>query len=277
MTNISAERIVVPLSENAVPPGEAVLHRADLAGETSSVRMTRPATTFHNVQVRGQISQGAEMQLITRRATINRLPPNVPLAAAIFAAMAVVALRAAARRPQPRLRHPARSAPGPAMAEDRRPQPAVTAGTPRLAGGETAKSPCTGRPGGSVEQMQYVFHELHADYHHALCEVCLEARLTAHRYIALDGPGHASYTEQAARRARIRRGYERSECVQTLELREPCGGAGRPYCRSSDDGFDAARNLEGAAPAVVIDARARAAAPPAGPSATALGLPDLEA
>ena len=94
------------------------------------------------------------MQLITRRATINRLPPNVPLAVAIFAALAAVALRAAARRPQLRLTHPA------------------TAGTPRLAGGETAKPPRTGRPGGSAEQMQYVFHELHADGHHALCPLC---------------------------------------------------------------------------------------------------------
>src|SRR3974390_2588767 len=112
-------------------------------------------------RVRGQISQGAEMQLISRRAVINRLPPNVPLAAAIFAAMAVVALRAAARRRPRRLVHPARSAPAAATAEDPRPQPAATAGTPRLAGGETAKSPRTGRPDGSVEQMQYVFHELH--------------------------------------------------------------------------------------------------------------------
>jgi hypothetical protein len=32
--------------------------------------------------------------------------------------------------------------------------------------------PSGGGPGSSVEQMQYVFHELHADGRHGLCAVC---------------------------------------------------------------------------------------------------------
>jgi hypothetical protein len=43
----------------------------------------------------------------------------------------------------------------------------------RTAGNDMAKPPGTlGRPDGSAEQMQHVFHELHAEGRHALCEVC---------------------------------------------------------------------------------------------------------
>lgn len=31
-------------------------------------------------------------------------------------------------------------------------------------------------PGSSVKQMDYIFHELHADGHHALCGVCESRR-----------------------------------------------------------------------------------------------------
>jgi hypothetical protein len=42
-----------------------------------------------------------------------------------------------------------------------------------ISGQERAKPPDTlGRPDDSFEQMRYVFHELHAEGHHALCEVC---------------------------------------------------------------------------------------------------------
>ena len=111
------------------------------------------------------------MQLI-RRAMTNRGPLNVPLAIGVFAAMAVAALRAAARRPEPRLMPGGGPASATATAEVDRPQPVVTAGRPRTAGGETAKPPPAGRPDGSAEQMQYVFHELHAEGQHALCQVC---------------------------------------------------------------------------------------------------------
>jgi hypothetical protein len=108
-----------------------------------------------------------------RRAMKNRLPPNVPVAIAIFAAVAVVALWAAARQPGatgvPRT--------GPALvtatAEDNQPQPTVTVGMDRPAGQEMAKPPGTPDwPDGSAEQMRYVFHELHAEGHHAQCGVC---------------------------------------------------------------------------------------------------------
>lgn len=77
----------------------------------------------------------------------NRLPANVPLTIVIFAAVAAVGLRAAVRRAEVRPTPGAESAPVTAMAED-------------------------SRPDGSGEQMRYVFHELHADGRHALCEVC---------------------------------------------------------------------------------------------------------
>jgi hypothetical protein len=49
----------------------------------------------------------------------------------------------------------------------------VLADAYRIAGQEMAKPPRTpGRPDGSLEQTQRVFHELHAEGRHALCEVC---------------------------------------------------------------------------------------------------------
>jgi hypothetical protein len=73
----------------------------------------------------------------------NTLAPGVPLAIVLSAAVATVALRAAARRQQPRW------LPG------------------------TEPEPVTlGRPSSTVEQTQYVFHELHPDGRNALCAVC---------------------------------------------------------------------------------------------------------
>jgi hypothetical protein len=103
----------------------------------------------------------------------NRLPPNVPVAIALFAAVAAVARWAAARQPAPPGVLSTKPALVTATAEDNRRQPAVTAGLDRPAGQEMAKPPgAPDRPDGSVEQMQYVFHELHAEGRHALCEVC---------------------------------------------------------------------------------------------------------
>ena len=78
---------------------------------------------------------------------MNQSPANVPLAIVIFAAVAAVALRAAARRAEARGIPRADSALVTAMAGD-------------------------SRPDGPGEQTQYVFHELHADGRHALCQVC---------------------------------------------------------------------------------------------------------
>jgi hypothetical protein len=84
----------------------------------------------------------------------SQMAPNIPLVIVLFAAMAAVARRVAARRPHPRW------VPGPD------PEPAaVTAGQSR------PPSP-PGRPASAVEQMQHVFHELHANGRHALCAVC---------------------------------------------------------------------------------------------------------
>jgi hypothetical protein len=103
----------------------------------------------------------------------NWLPPSVPVAIAFFAAVAAVALWAAARQPGPQGMPRTEPAMVTATAEDNQPQPIVMAGMDRPAGPEMAKSPgTTDRPDGSVELMQYVFHELHTEGCHALCGVC---------------------------------------------------------------------------------------------------------
>lgn len=76
----------------------------------------------------------------------NLLPANVSLAIVIVAAMTAVALRAATRRTAARGIPGAEPVPVTAIADS--------------------------RPDGSGEQIQSVFHELHADGHHALCGVC---------------------------------------------------------------------------------------------------------
>jgi hypothetical protein len=103
----------------------------------------------------------------------NRMSPNIPLAIVIFAAVAAVALRAAARRPETRCLPGAEPAPVTATADDRRPQPAVTAGMCDTAGHGRARQPGpAGGPDSTVEQMQDVFHELHADGRNALYAIC---------------------------------------------------------------------------------------------------------
>ena len=79
----------------------------------------------------------------------NLMPPNITVAVVLVAAMAAVALRAAARRPGPRWTPGAESAP-------------IAVRTPG--------SP--GRPVSAAEQMQDIFHELHADGRNAACTVC---------------------------------------------------------------------------------------------------------
>ena len=108
----------------------------------------------------------------SRRPRIRR-PADMPMVMVIVAAVAAAALRAAARRPGVWRLLGAEPAPVAATAADERPQLTAPAGVRRLAGPETAQLPDPpGRPDGSVEQMRYVFHELHAEGHHALCEVC---------------------------------------------------------------------------------------------------------
>jgi hypothetical protein len=78
----------------------------------------------------------------------NVMTPDITLAIAFVAAMAAVALRAAARRPEPR---------------------ASGAGSAPVAL-RTPSSP--GRPASAAERMQDIFHELHPDGRHAVCTVC---------------------------------------------------------------------------------------------------------
>ena len=78
----------------------------------------------------------------------NMMTPNITLAIVLLAAMAAIALRAAARRPEPRWA-PGAEAP-------------IAVRTPGSAG----------RAASAVEQMQEIFHELHADGRHAACTVC---------------------------------------------------------------------------------------------------------
>lgn len=79
----------------------------------------------------------------------NLTTPNITLAIILLAAMAAVALRAAARRSEPRWAPSAGAAP-------------IAVRTPG--------SP--GRAASAVEQMQAIFHELHADGRNAACSVC---------------------------------------------------------------------------------------------------------
>jgi hypothetical protein len=79
----------------------------------------------------------------------NLMTPSITLAIVFLAAMAAVALRAAARRPEPRWAPGAGSAP-------------IAVRTPGS----------LGRPASAVEQMQDIFHELHAEGRNAACTVC---------------------------------------------------------------------------------------------------------
>jgi hypothetical protein len=79
----------------------------------------------------------------------NSMTPTIRLAIVLLAAMAGVALRAAARRPEPRWAPGAESAP-------------MAVRTPGARGGRAT----------AAEQMQDIFHELHADGRNAACTVC---------------------------------------------------------------------------------------------------------
>ena len=79
----------------------------------------------------------------------NLMTPDITLAIVLVAAMAAVALRAAARRPEPRWAPGAGSAPA------------------------ALRTPSgTGRPASAAEQVQAIFHELHPDGRNAVCTVC---------------------------------------------------------------------------------------------------------
>jgi hypothetical protein len=103
----------------------------------------------------------------------TRMAPDILLAVVISAAVTAVALRAAASRRGPRWILGTEPAPLTAMADHSRPQPAATSGMHDIARPAAAKPP--GAPGstdGALEQVESIFHELHADGRNALCGVC---------------------------------------------------------------------------------------------------------
>jgi hypothetical protein len=103
----------------------------------------------------------------------NQMALNISLAVVLSAAVATVALRAAARRQDTRSVPGAGHAPVTVTVGENRPRSALTAGTQDGAGHEMARPPSpSGRPASVVEQMQHVFHELHADGRNVLCAVC---------------------------------------------------------------------------------------------------------
>jgi len=88
---------------------------------------------------------------------------------------------AATGRPPPRLVLAGETAPGTVTPDDRELHPAAAATTAVhcTAGYETGgdeQPGATTRPGTAAEQMQYVFHELHADGRNASCAVCNSQR-----------------------------------------------------------------------------------------------------
>jgi alkanesulfonate monooxygenase SsuD/methylene tetrahydromethanopterin reductase-like flavin-dependent oxidoreductase (luciferase family) len=103
----------------------------------------------------------------------NQMTLNFSLAAVLSAAVATAALRAAARRQQARSMPGTEPAPVTVTVGESRLRSAVTTGTQGGVAHKTARPPSLpGRPASVVEQMQHVFHELHADGRNALCAVC---------------------------------------------------------------------------------------------------------
>jgi len=103
----------------------------------------------------------------------NPMAANIALAIVIFAALAAVALRAAARRSEAQVVSGTEPRTGHGDGDGSPPRPAVTTGTHDGAGREMARPPASpGRPASAVGQVQHIFHELHADGRNALCTVC---------------------------------------------------------------------------------------------------------
>jgi hypothetical protein len=99
------------------------------------------------------------------------MAPNMVLAIVLFAAVAAVALRAVARRPEP-LEAPG-TGPAPVTVMTGQSQPAVATGTHYGAGGEMARPPAPpGRLVSAVDQAQHIFHELHPYGRNTFCTVC---------------------------------------------------------------------------------------------------------
>lgn len=104
---------------------------------------------------------------------MNPMAPAIPLAIVLFAGVVAVALRAAARRPEPQGVPGTEPAAVIVTADKGQPRPAVTTGVHHGGGREVARpSAGPGRPARVFGQAQLVFHELHADGRNTFCAVC---------------------------------------------------------------------------------------------------------
>jgi hypothetical protein len=103
----------------------------------------------------------------------NTMAPTIPLAIVLFAGVAAVVLRAAARRPEPQGVPGTEPAAATVTADEGQSRPGVTTAVHDGAAREVARpSASPGRPARAVEQAQLIFHELHADGRNTLCAVC---------------------------------------------------------------------------------------------------------
>lgn len=103
----------------------------------------------------------------------NQMAPNILLVIVLLAAAGAVARRAAARRPEPQGVDGARPPLITVTAVETQSRPVATIGTNDGTRHEMAKPPAPrGRPAITVEQAQYIFHDLHAEGRNALCAVC---------------------------------------------------------------------------------------------------------
>ena len=100
----------------------------------------------------------------------NPMVPNIPVALTLVAALAAVALRAAARRPQTPRPAPVTVIAGHSQGQ---PQPAATTRRHDNTKKDMASPPAPpARPANAVDQAQRVFHKLHADRRHTSCAIC---------------------------------------------------------------------------------------------------------
>jgi len=103
----------------------------------------------------------------------SQMAPNILLAIVLLAAVGAVALRAAARRPEPQGVPGTRPAPATVTAGENQSRPAMTIGTHDVTRHEMARPPALRDwPAITVEQTQHIFHELHAEGRNTLCAVC---------------------------------------------------------------------------------------------------------
>lgn len=103
----------------------------------------------------------------------NQMAPNILPAIVLLAAVGAVALRAAARRPEPRGVPGTRAAASTVTTGETQSRPAGTIGIHNGTRHEMARRPAPrARPALTVEQTQHIFHELHAEGRNTLCAVC---------------------------------------------------------------------------------------------------------